>query len=460
MSILTVIFQPFKVLGSRTLNKITDFLTAHSADDGVRNVDTGSIYEHWASAVKFQGLKSVQQAIDERVGPSRFDTFVATILLGLDDEGDVKYPIFETNASSGVQAAINALSIKYGARLGFKDGSYLFQDKVVLDSFTELMGDSQETLFVGSPSGEFVQSGGYIEATDGIFRGIHFSGDGRLVDVGYGGTISFEDCYFDCMEAPAITVSDHTRTLFRDCEFVWHGDTRTQRGLIENNPPSGDLAPNVYLTFSDCTFRSQASQATYIRYDGYDSLPNPTIDNWTGVMSQVSKIKVIRCDFEQFFQYGVGWTTALSAPLIRVWKAESRDDAEEFVVLTEFLWNRFRVSGEYSVWNEASMPMFFGNSFDMPLDPNVSFQDMILFGYESTIPPGGFAGEQVFMIDMTIADAIISAGNNYSLGAGLAQPWKYHIIGLERFYDVFPLLYTSLPEYYPELASGYKTRIT
>jgi len=369
---LTIRFQPFKNLGSRILNKITDFLTRHSQNAGYRYLDPGGPYEHWASAIKFRGVQSVQGAIDQISSDQAGDTFLASILLGAgDNAGSLTYPIDTDQANIALGDALDALKSQYGARVGLKDDTYVFQRGIVMDSYVEIMGESRDgTIFDGSVSGEFTISGelalsggGYFYVLDGVFTDITFTGEDAILTVGGNGNARFENCRFECYESPSILLHANSTSLFKNCEFVWMTSGETSDGLIETRMSSSDTVPGIYATFADCQFTSKYDEAvTFFKYEGYDNLGPATEDAWAHTMEQCSKIRFTRCDFVQL-------SSNPAIPLLSVCRHPDFGPLIDIVswpilrMILEISWCRFHSNAAQSLVTDATMVNLFHNSF-------------------------------------------------------------------------------------------------
>ena len=385
---LTVRFQPFKKLGSRLLNKITDFLTRHSQNAGYRYLDPGGPYEHWASAIKFRGVQSVQGAIDETLTDQGGDTFLASILLGAGDiAGSLAYPIDTDQANVAVGAAMVALQSQYGARIGLKDDTYRFQRGIVMDSYLEIMGEScDRTIFEGSVSGEFTVSGdltlsggGYFYVLDGVFSDLTFVGEQAILTVGGEGTACFENCRFECYESPAIILHPKSTALFKNCEFIWMSSGETSNGLIESLMSDTDTAPGIYATFADCRFTSKYDAAvTYFKYEGYDELGPAVEDNWAPTMEACSKIRFTRCELVQLSENE-------EIPMISMKVHPNRTAWSEFLrAILEISWCRFHTNRALAIENDATMVNLFHNSFQRDA---IGHYISMTSGYEIVRPP-------------------------------------------------------------------------
>lgn len=469
MALLTIRFEAFKNLSSRIMNKLTDFLTGHSDSTAGGKEPVGVFYEHWASAIRFRGIESVQTAIDNRdyVVPV-IDTFAATELIG---PGLTTHELVGNDITLALISAIDKTRPNFGSRIGIKDNVYLLTDTVTTDNYVEFMGESKFGTIIQDGS-TFTESGGYINAYDGVFSDLTFRGSsGEIITIMEYGNVEFENCIFECYESPAISLKPESTVLFRDCDFLWKSDT-SGNSLIEADLISGDITPLIYATFAGCRFLAESSDVCFFRYRGFDTINAPIAGRWADPMMNMSKIRFHNCEFYQPYES--------SKALIEIWKHDSRPDTDILRGIVEVGFCNFFVNRTNSISVDTTILNMYNNNYQQisglyhetdgrgNLYLNGLTHDILLrSGYEYI--SDGSDVDYTFDDPSTItAEGAVSYGNIYSDSLPL-QPYSIRKVPAYRFYiaggtptdDLFPLYYD--PQYpavstisYEELSGGFR----
>lgn len=348
---LNITFRPLATLSATTLNKITNYLTKHSQNSGTGLDDLDTTFEHWASAIKFDEGKSLQTAIDDiigiRIAP---DTFPASQIIDADNPDET---IDVHDITPTLSKYMNL--VPPGGRLGITSGRYgLPASTTVFNSDIEYMGESRTETIIYT-SGTVLASGGIMYLTNGTFCNMNFIGrHPRMLTIGRGGNVSFEDCIFDSFSYPMIRIEPGTTTRFSNCMFQGsesHGDSDPFIEFL--NTPS-DYEPKTYSTFNDCLFFSE-NASTFIRYIGYDNIPAAGFGNWRDVMDKVSKLRFLRCEFT----YQNPLNSYYRAPI----EVFSTSSTLILRMIVELIWCRIQSGNEYGLISDASMTNVLLSSF-------------------------------------------------------------------------------------------------
>ena len=464
---LTITFRAFRKLGARLLNRITDYLTRHSHKDGTSYVDPGMNYEHWAGAIKFRDLLSVQDAVDDLIDKGAgWDTFIGSILLG-ETGGNSSYPMDTNQADVALGNAIFSLSNNPGARIALRNDTYTFQRATLLSAPLEIMGESIDgTILQGSLSGQFdvsgevsIAGGGYLSIDNGLFSNMTFTGENGILTVN--GSAAFENCRFECYNVPAITVRRDSTTSFKNCEFVWMPDSDGTAGMIVADMASTDITPRIYMVFSDCVFKTRYPRAvSFLRYEGFDNIGPITGSNWITI-GQCSKIRFLRCVFEQL-------STNAAIPLIWIGRDPSRDlslsGTPIFRMIVEIAWCKFHTNAAQAMITDATMVDLCHNSF---WKGGAATNDSMIYirsGYKLTAGTGAIFNPT----DSPQSDAVTVFGNIFNASnpliftgdaaGGLGRPspygWSYFLLGLQGQNNILTFNYSN-----PELSGEYRVEI-
>lgn len=348
---LNITFRPLATLSATTLNKITNYLTKHSQNSGGGQTELDVNFEHWATSIKFDEGKNLEQAIDDiigiRVSP---DTFTASQIIDTNnpDETIDKHDISPT--------LLSYMSlVPPGGRLGIRAGRYgLPANTVVFNADIEFMGESNVETMIYT-SGTVVTSGGIMYLTNGTFSNINFVGrHPRMLTIGRGGNVSFEDCAFDSFYYPMIRIEPGTTTRFSNCRFQGYESNAEGDAMVEFSNTASDYEPNTYCTFNDCTFFS-TNAATFVRYRGFDNLPPAGFGNWRSVMDLASRLRFIRCDFT----YQGSMNSDHRAPI------EVLTTSQTLIlrVMLEMMWCRIDSSTDFGLISDSSMNTILFTSF-------------------------------------------------------------------------------------------------
>jgi len=460
---LMITFRAFRKLGARLLNRITDYLTRHSHKDGTSYVDPGMNYEHWASAIKFRDLLSVQDAVDDLIDKGvGWDTFIGSILLG-EMGGNLSYPMDINQADVALGNAIASLTNNPGARIVLRNGTYTFQRATSLSTPLEIMGESIDgTVLQGALSGQFdvsgevsISGGGYFSIDDGLFSNMTFTGENGILTVN--DSAAFEHCRFECYNTPAIILRRDTTTSFKNCEFVWMPNSDAVDGMIVADVLSTVVTPQIYTVFSDCVFRTRYPRAvSFIRYEGFDNIGPIIESNWITI-GKCSKIRFIRCAFEQL-------STNAAIPLIWICRDPSRDvslaGSPILRMIVEIVWCKFHTNAARAMITDATMVDLHHNSF---WKAGASTNDSMIYirsGYKLTAGTGAIFNPT----DSPQSDAVTVFGNIFNASnpliftgdaaGGLGRPspygWSYFLLGPQGQNNIFTFTLSN-----PELSGEY-----